>query len=255
MYRIALDVRDQKIKVKEIVELVSNTIGEYVAVFSFSEDWDGYIKTAVFKTSDGKVYECLIEADQDISVPKEVLECSGFMRIGVYGVNRTGQVKPTVYSSAIGIKVGADTDGETVAQTAMNNMSVIINEITRQTTISIQDAIDTAVSQTISDLAMQMPKILSNTKQYWDSQTALIAQPNTIYIYTNYSKVRGMECVGLKVGDGTSYLIDMPFLDEVYADHINNTDVHITPQERAFWNAKVRCYDGENPEELIFTTN
>lgn len=100
-------------------------------------------------------------------------------------------------------------------------------------------------------------KVLYDTKENWNSQPQMIARRGYIYVYSNH-KVddESKEIAGLKVGDGVSYLMDMPFIDELYANHIDDVVVHITEQEREFWNNKVRCYmvDEAVGENLIFTT-
>ena len=57
---------------------------------------------------------------------------------------------------------------------------------------------------------------LSETTEMWNSQNRLIAEKDCIYIYKDYEKrclndgtIENVPAV--KVGDGTSYLIDMPF--------------------------------------------
>ena len=66
----------------------------------------------------------------------------------------------------------------------------------------------------------------------------------------------GQNIPGIKVGDGNAYLIDMPFTDCLYKQHIEDTVSHITAAERTAWNNKVRCYmDTLDEERLIFTTN
>ena len=101
-------------------------------------------------------------------------------------------------------------------------------------------------------------KVLYDTKENWNAHPDMIARRGFIYVYSNYKvDEEGRNIAGMKVGDGVSYLIDMAFDDELYADHINDVSVHITEAEREFWNNKVRCYidevvDGEN---IIFTTH
>lgn len=99
-------------------------------------------------------------------------------------------------------------------------------------------------------------KVLYNTTEYWNSRPQLIAKEGYLYVYADY-KQEGDEIVpGFKVGDGTSYLIDMPFTDLPLDNHIADTVKHITAEERAFWNNKVRCFvDPENEYRLVFTTN
>lgn len=89
----------------------------------------------------------------------------------------------------------------------------------------------------------------SNTTEDWNERLGFISEKNVLYIYTDYRIIEkdGEEILlpGLKVGDGKSYLIDLPFLnstsdiDQVMIDHINNNVIHISAEERAFWNNKL----------------
>ena len=111
-------------------------------------------------------------------------------------------------------------------------------------------------NKTSEDLGI--PIIFVNTTEYWNSQPSLITVRNAVYIYTDYEKDGdGDDVPGIKVGDGLGYLIDAPFTSDPYYDHIRNHFIHITPEEREFWNNKVRCYvdDFTDSEKLIFTTN
>ena len=58
----------------------------------------------------------------------------------------------------------------------------------------------------------------SKKKTEWDSDKFFISEKNVIYIYSDYKTIerQGKEIVspGIKIGDGTSYLIDLPFLDD-----------------------------------------
>lgn len=102
----------------------------------------------------------------------------------------------------------------------------------------------------------------SKKKTDWDSDISTISEKDVLYIYSDYKTIQkdGKEVLfpGLKVGDGTSYLIDLPFmndlnkeLQQVLLDHINNNIIHIQPGEREFWNNKLNySLDQEN---LTFT--
>lgn len=97
--------------------------------------------------------------------------------------------------------------------------------------------------------------IYYNTTDYWNSRPQLIAKRGYIYVYSDYKQSEEEDIAGIKVGDGISYLIDMPFIDKPLDDHIADTVKHITSAEREFWNDKVRCFvDPENQENIIFTT-
>ena len=92
-------------------------------------------------------------------------------------------------------------------------------------------------------------KVLYNTCEFWNSKPSLIGQAGYLYIYSDYDVENNL--VAIKVGDGNAYLKDLPFLDKLYAEHIANMDIHITSEEREFWNNKMRCYiDGTR---IIFT--
>ena len=94
------------------------------------------------------------------------------------------------------------------------------------------------------------------TTAEWEAQPLLIGEKNVVYIYTDHLiDEDGNPIPGYKVGDGLGYLGTAPFDDAIMMKHINNTDIHITAEEREFWNNKVSVYiDADNPERLIFTT-
>ena len=104
----------------------------------------------------------------------------------------------------------------------------------------------------------------SMTTAQWATQTQLVSQPNTIYIYTDHhTKSDGnggtIDIAGFKLGDGQAYVIDLPFLnvdEEAFNEHVNNALVHITNSERTSWNNKCSCFiDNNNTETLVFTTD
>lgn len=98
-------------------------------------------------------------------------------------------------------------------------------------------------------------KVLYNTTEYWNSHPQLVAKRGYLYVYADYKQVDNEDIPGIKAGDGTSYLIDMPFIDKPLDAHVADTVKHITDQERQAWNNKVRCFiDPENEENIVFST-
>ncbi len=103
----------------------------------------------------------------------------------------------------------------------------------------------------------------SKSAQQWNLDISIISEKNVLYIYTNYKTIEqdGEEILlpGLKVGDGTSYLIDLPFLNsednsainQQILDHINDNVVHITAEERSFWNNKLNYQSQLINETLV----
>lgn len=110
------------------------------------------------------------------------------------------------------------------------------------------------LSQYITDV---MPKILYDTTANWNSKTTLLSEQKTVYIYSDYYHDNNNNPIpGFKIGDGNAYLIDLAFTGKLYDEHLADTVKHITAEERAFWNGKIRCYiDSNNTDKLIFTTN
>ena len=110
---IRLNVTGQWIKTGGIV-LVSSSVNIYSCSFVFSDDWNGYIKTAVFCLNDGTNFEVPILQDT-CNIPWEALQEPGNLRIGVYGIMgscENGQRYPTVWTNDIRVARGTPS-GET----------------------------------------------------------------------------------------------------------------------------------------------
>jgi len=110
-------------------------------------------------------------------------------------------------------------------------------------------------NKTLTDFGISY--VYSGNTEYWNSQPSLITTDKAVYIYTDYREdENGRYVPGIKIGDGMGYLIDAPFLDGTYYDHILNTVIHVTQQDRDRWDEKVRvCINPSNTENLIFTTS
>lgn len=101
----------------------------------------------------------------------------------------------------------------------------------------------------------------SKTKEEWNSDIFKISEKNVLYIYNNYKiieKENGEQVFfpGLKVGDGKTYLIDLPFinspdLEQNFLDHINNKIIHVSLTDREFWNNKLNLVDLELHDENL----
>lgn len=101
--------------------------------------------------------------------------------------------------------------------------------------------------------------IVSNTVEGWNSQRNLVSKKDMVYVYTDYrqetdgeGKTRNIP--GVKIGDGKAYLIDLPFTDAMLVQHMSDMSMHVSAEDRAFWNSKVRAYTaGEDNGNLVFT--
>lgn len=112
---------------------------------------------------------------------------------------------------------------------------------------TVQAAID-ALNNASTD------NILYDTEENWNSQIQLIAQRGVIYVYSDHAIYQDKEIPGIKIGDGSSYLIDMPFIDDKYAAHVLDTIIHVSTDDRDYWGDKVTCnIDPLNRNILVFT--
>ena len=100
-------------------------------------------------------------------------------------------------------------------------------------------------------------QILVDTTAHWNAQPQLIAKKDLVYVYSDFLEIDGEPVAGIKIGDGSSFLIDMAFTAGNTAqlnEHIQDAVRHITAQERTFWNNKVTCFISQaDPDTLIFT--
>ena len=83
--------------------------------------------------------------------------------------------------------------------------------------------------------------VLYDTEENWNAQPKLISAKGSIYVYSNHELYQDHYIPGIKVGDGVTYLIDMAFIDDRYADHIRDTIIHVSTEDREFWGDKVTC--------------
>ena len=108
--------------------------------------------------------------------------------------------------------------------------------------------------------------VSENTTAGWNSNPQYIPKQGEICIYLDYATAQDdmghtITYPGIKIGDGNSYLIDMPFVGaetryillERLRQHEMNTDIHVTAAEKEFWNNKLNY--NITDEELILTRN
>ena len=89
----------------------------------------------------------------------------------------------------------------------------------------------------------------------------LVPMPGEVIVYTDYEvktyeveeygeKVtKTVEIPNIKIGTGNAYVQDLPFVDEKTRDilmaHIQDHDIHVTLQEKVFWNNKINVDDAK----------
>ena len=103
-----------------------------------------------------------------------------------------------------------------------------------------------------------------DTTANWNARRGYIPKKGALIVYSDYKTIeKDNETVyvpGFKIGSGNGYVQDLAFLDEAVeyqlVNHINNDIVHLTAEERAFWNNKLNVSESNvQNEELIFNRN
>lgn len=118
----------------------------------------------------------------------------------------------------------------------------------------------------ISLQQLNLQAIYYDTKEKWNENPLLISEKGAVYIYSNYKKNdQDIFIPGIKIGDGLAYLIDLPFVTDSMSEsilsitqilntHTNNDSIHVSPEDRIFWDNKVTASLSEaNPEELVLS--
>lgn len=104
-------------------------------------------------------------------------------------------------------------------------------------------------------------RITINTTDGWNAQRTYVPIKGEIVIFSDRHVIDDVNYPGIKVGDGMAYVVDLPFFGDdetnsimgIINDHINNESIHVSMEDRDFWNAKLNYETvGEN---LIFTRN
>ena len=84
-----------------------------------------------------------------------------------------------------------------------------------------------------------------DTTANWSARRAFIPLKGEVIIYEDYKLENGSYIPGIKVGDGTTPAVDLPFvsqdIENDLLEHINNTQVHISSSDRAKWDNKLNC--------------
>lgn len=109
MKQLNFIIGGQELTRTDTLEIVSDAIGQFEAVFTFDEWWNGFTPTAQF-TKDGKTIDCLLSNNKCI-VPPEALQGGGVFYVNVFSTDGTGDRK-TANEVAVPIKTsGYKKDG------------------------------------------------------------------------------------------------------------------------------------------------
>ena len=102
--------------------------------------------------------------------------------------------------------------------------------------------------------------VSENTVEGWGQTPMYIPKNGEIVVYTDYAKDDNDNPIpAIKIGDGNAFIADLPFVNDDIRndllDHINDRVVHITDEERNFWNNKLNYEYNVGDENLILNRN
>ena len=100
-----------------------------------------------------------------------------------------------------------------------------------------------------------------DTTENWNNARGFIPMAGEVIVYTDYETktytveeygetvTKTVEIPNIKIGTGNAYVQDLGFVDEKTRDilmaHIQDHDIHVTLQEKVFWNNKINVDDAE----------
>ena len=127
------------------------------------------------------------------------------------------------------------------------NPDLTAENITYNNDTTVAAVLDNLISKNTSQFEI-------HTNQYWNQHGDQVSQEGVFYVFSNaISLYDGTIIPRIKMGNGINRIIDLPFLDQLYYNHILNTDIHVTPAQKEFWNTKLICSEQNiGVEQVIF---
>lgn len=100
-----------------------------------------------------------------------------------------------------------------------------------------------------------LESIQVNTTAYWNEQITYVPPRGQLIVYTDGNVIDDISYPKFKVGDGSAYVVDLPFSEGEYEtmlqNHLANQTIHLTTTDREkLQNSVVLTLDSEN---LIFS--
>lgn len=99
---LSASIAKQVLTLTKLHTFVADTENLYTASFAFDEEWDGFVKTVIFRNdAHDKVCFALLDSSNQCEIPVEVVQ-EGYLTIGIQG-NKDGQI--IVTKKADGVRI------------------------------------------------------------------------------------------------------------------------------------------------------
>lgn len=96
--------------------------------------------------------------------------------------------------------------------------------------------------------------VIQKTTAEWDSTPDLVSDDGTIYVYTEHHVLENKPIPGVKIGDGVTKVMDLPFIEEWYQHHVDDKIIHVTQADRDRWDNHLQVYvDPVETDLLVFS--
>lgn len=84
------------------------------------------------------------------------------------------------------------------------------------------------------------------TTAYFEGVKTTVPPKGQLVIYSDLRSITKSDgttitSAGIKVGDGITTIEQLPFIDWFYWDHINDKNIHVTAEQKTFWDNKITC--------------
>ena len=152
---IELKVNDQHLAVRKMPVIASGGCEEVELLFSFSEDWNGYTRAAVFMREDNKEnnppIKVLLPEDRCV-LPHEIYRFDGSVLVGVFGL--LGDTVKTSTCACLDIARGSPTEGSDPSEVTPDLFAQYLERIAtdnKQTLAEMQALADELIKEGVSD--------------------------------------------------------------------------------------------------------
>lgn len=96
MTTLELQLENQLLTILNQEIIASGDTNTDQCVFSFSKEWEGYVKTAVFYQDKANTQYVVLESDDTCMIPAAAMAREGNLHIGIFGINGSKVLTSTV---------------------------------------------------------------------------------------------------------------------------------------------------------------